>query len=33
LPDKVPSIVYRRARFGRDFDEPIALPNGRGPHD
>ncbi len=26
--------VSSRARFGREFDEPIALPNGRdAPHD
>ena len=27
-------VKHRRERFGREFDEPIALPNGRdAPHD
>ena len=32
LPDETLSILARA--FGREFDEPIALPNGRdAPHD
>jgi hypothetical protein len=33
LPDEALTIVARAA-FGREFGEPIALPNGRdAPHD
>jgi hypothetical protein len=31
LPDEALNIVARG--FGREFDEPIALPNGRYAHD
>jgi hypothetical protein len=32
LPDEALSKVSSPAGFGREFDEPIALPKGRDPH-